>query len=112
MILSDLFRLPVTADGQKVGYVVDARFELDGTGLNGVGDARLVGFIVSRRVRDSFLGYERTSVTSPWLIARFLGWRHRGAFLVAWEDIDVLGRDAVVLRRGYERRDVGLGDQH
>jgi hypothetical protein len=108
MILSDLFRLPVMVEGQRVGYLVDARFELRDARRKGVGDARLVGFIVSKSVHDSFLGYERTSVTSPWLIAHFLAWRHRGAFLVNWEDVEMLKHDAVLLRPGYKRREVGL----
>ena len=45
---------------------------------------------------------------APWPIAPFLRWRHRGAFLVRWEDIAMLGTDAVHLREGYRPVDPDL----
>ncbi|HEY0260644.1 MAG TPA: PRC-barrel domain containing protein [Lacisediminihabitans sp.] len=104
MILSDLLSVPVRdVQGHRIGEVIDARFAIPADIADRPADARLVGFIVGRHTRSSFGGYERTKVNSPWLIARFLAWRHRGSFLVLWEDVERLSPEAVRLRRGYHR---------
>ncbi|MFF1572446.1 PRC-barrel domain-containing protein [Leifsonia sp. NPDC058292] len=109
MILSDLMQTPVyDPDGTQVGRVIDARFVIDGAPRQLLADARLDGFIVSAHSGSSFLGYERNDETSPWLIARFLRWRHRGAFLVRWDDIERLSPSAIRLRAGYRRYDPAL----
>lgn len=109
MILSDLMQTPVfDAAGQRLGRVIDARFVVDGTPRQLLSDARLDGFIVSAHSGSSFLGYERTDERSPWLIAHFLAWRHRGAFLVRWEDVERLSPTAIRLRPGYRRYAAGL----
>jgi hypothetical protein len=69
-----------------VGFVTDARFRLD-TSSTGR-PARLYGIVVSPHARSSSLGYERSDVRSPWPIAALVRWRHRGSFLVRWEDIE------------------------
>lgn len=110
MILSDLMQNDVIdAQGRTLGRIVDARFVIDGAPSQLLADARLVGFIVSAHSGTSFLGYERTDMRAPWPIAPFLRWRHRGAFLVCWEDIAMLGKNAVHLREGYRRVDPDLG---
>ena len=109
MILSDLMQNAVVdADGRTVGRVVDARFVIDGAPSQLLADARLIGFIVSAHSGTSFLGYERTDMRSPWPIASLLRWRHRGAFLVRWEDVAMLGTDVIHLRAGYRRFDPDL----
>jgi hypothetical protein len=109
MILSDLMHTPVLdSNGTELGLIIDARFVVDGTPHQLLSDARLVGFIVSAHAGSSFLGYERTDEQAPWLVARFLRWRHRGAFLVRWEDIALLSADAVRLRPGFARVDPRL----
>ena len=110
MLLSDLLDAPVRdSDGRALGFVVDVRLALDGP-LDGVLAApRLHGLLVSPRTGTSFLGYERTDENSPALLARWLRHRHRGTFLVPWED--VLPPDethtppapTVTLRRDYRR---------
>ncbi|WP_264794843.1 hypothetical protein [Arthrobacter mangrovi] len=50
------------------------------------------------------MGNERSRVTAPWPLAQLLRWRHRGAFLVAWEDVERIDRRRVVLRPGFRRR--------
>lgn len=102
MILSDLLDLPVSGpDGQRVGVVCDARFLQEaGEGIPGI---RLYGLVVSPRSRLSTLGYERRDVHAPALIAAFVRWRHRGTFLVRWEDVAEVGSDGVRLRAGYRR---------
>ena len=64
---------------------------------------RLHGLLVSPRTGTSFLGYERTGVRSPALLARWLRWRHRGTFLVHWSDVEAVAPGAVRLREGYRR---------
>lgn len=104
MILSDLIHNTVLdPDGQKLGRVIDARFVIDGKPGPLLADARLAGLIVSPRSGSSFLGYERRDITSPWPIAQLLRSRHRGSFLVTWDDIARLDDDTVHLRPGYHR---------
>jgi|tagenome__1003787_1003787.scaffolds.fasta_scaffold19335587_2 sporulation protein YlmC with PRC-barrel domain len=94
MILTELLKLPVLdATGERVGVVADLRFELDPQ----TGEARLLGVLVGRRAHSVFLGYERNALTAPALIARFLRWRERGAFLVLLRDVRTIDENAVRL---------------
>ena len=107
MILSDLLGNTVyDASGAKVGRVIDARFELSGRSTPA--KARLVGLIVSPRSASSFLGYERASASRPVVIDRFMRWRHRGSFFVAWDDLAKVTQTDVVLRARYDRQDPAL----
>jgi hypothetical protein len=104
MRLTDLFDRGVRdAEGRLLGRVVDARFVLDGppsgNGSGALADARLHGLLVSPKRSGSFLGYERTGETRPWLIAHFLAWRERRAVLVLWRDVASVG-DELQLRPG------------
>lgn len=104
MILSELIDRPVHGGGAPVGSVIDARFLLDETSTDQpTPPARLYGLVVSPHKRSSFLGYERSSVRSPWPLASLLRRRQRGAFLVLWDDIAELATDRVVLRPGFRR---------
>lgn len=103
MILTDVLTNPVLGpDGTRVGFVTDARFVLQ-RDADGSSEATLYGFVVSPRTRTSYLGYERTGIDSPALIARFLAWRHRGSFLVLWPDIARVIEGRIELRSGYRR---------
>jgi hypothetical protein len=104
MILSDLLDAPVrAASGDLLGYVVDVRLVLDGPLDGGIlVTPRVHGLLVSPRTGTSFLGYERTDVRSPALLARWLRWRHRGTFLVHWADVAAVGGD-VTLAEDYRR---------
>ncbi|MEV7972631.1 PRC-barrel domain containing protein [Cellulomonas sp. NPDC089187] len=108
MLLSDLLDLPVTLDGERVGYVVDVRLVLDGPVSGTLASPRVHGLLVSPRTGTSFLGYERTDVTAPWPIARWMRWRHRGTFLAHWGDVDQVGAEGVALRSGAPRYDAAL----
>jgi sporulation protein YlmC with PRC-barrel domain len=111
MILGDLLGTPVRdASGTRLGRVADARFIVEEPGDPAVGGAHLMGLVVSPRSASSFLGYERYGLTQPWPLAGLLRWRHRGTFLVLWEDIDHLGPDTVRLRPGYTPYDPALDD--
>jgi hypothetical protein len=99
MILTDLLDQPVhSADGETLGVVVDVRFALDGTPHQLLNSPRLRGLIVSPRSRGSFMGYERTGVNAPALLARWFHWRERGTFLVLWADLAAIRDDGVELR--------------
>ena len=104
MILGDLLDAPVTGpDGDGLGYVIDVRFVLDGP-LDGLLAApRLHGLLISPRTGTSFLGYERTGVRSPALLARYYAWRHRGTFLVRWADVASVAPGKVRLIEKYRR---------
>ncbi|TDE91545.1 PRC-barrel domain containing protein [Occultella glacieicola] len=109
MLLSDLLDLSVRDhDGTHVGYVIDARFVLDGAPGPTLAGARLHGLLVSPRTHTSMLGYERTGVRAPAPIGAFLGWLHRGTFLVRWPDVARVDDQHLVLRDGYVRVDPGL----
>jgi sporulation protein YlmC with PRC-barrel domain len=111
MILGDLLGTPVhDSNGTPLGRVADARFIVEEPGNPSVGGARLLGLVVSPRSASSFLGYERYGLTQPWPLAGLLRWRHRGTFLVLWDDIDRLGPDAVRLREAYTSYDPALID--
>lgn len=104
MILGDLLGTPVhDADGGRLGRVGDARFVLDGAPRQLMAQPRLLGLVVSPHSAASFLGYERNGVTQPRQLVRLLRWRHRGSFLVLWEDIAMVGEHSVRLRPGYTR---------
>jgi sporulation protein YlmC with PRC-barrel domain len=97
-----LRRRVVDHDGVRVGRVIDLRFVLDGPPDGVLAAARLHGLVVGRH-GGSFLGYERTDVRAPWLVADLLRWRNRGAFLVHWADLDLVGDDTVRLHAGATR---------
>lgn len=109
MILGDLLGLPVRdARGERLGFVIDVRFVIDGVPQVPLADARLAGFVVSPRTKSSYWGYERTEETRPALIARWLAWRHRGTFLVPWSSVARLEQDAVHLLPDHEELDPAL----
>lgn len=108
MLLSDLVDLPVTDGAERVGYVVDVRLVLDGPLDGTLAAPRLHGLLVSPRTGTSFLGYERSDVTAPWPIARWLRWLHRGTFLVHWADVEGTDGQGVRLRPGARRYDATL----
>lgn len=74
-----------------------------------VGDARVVGILVSPRRAGSFHGYERTDVRSPWPIPQLVRRRHRGTYLVRWADVADVGVTGVRLAAGYAEHDPALG---
>ncbi|WP_374945787.1 PRC-barrel domain-containing protein [Agreia sp.] len=106
MILSDLMGSTVdSADGQRLGTLIDVRFVVDGTPRQLLADARLEGIVVSPNSRASYLGYDRKDMNSPALIARFLRWRHRGTLFVLWADIEQIDVPRVRLRAQFTRYD-------
>ncbi len=108
MILGDVLDNPVVdAEGRFVGYAIDARFAVEGPAERPVARLRLVALVVSPRTRTSFLGFERSAVRSPWPIARWYRWRHRGSFAVPWADVAVATATGVTLRPGFRRHPPG-----
>ncbi len=108
MLLNDILKKPVRYGDQKLGHAIDCRFILDGKPSTLLAQARLVGIIVGPRTSEAFLGYERTSVRSPALLAHYFRWRQRGAFMVAWEDIECVTDTAIVVRASFTRWSPGL----
>ena len=110
MILSDLLGKDVIDDdGSQAGHLVDVRFAVDNP--EAVGSATLVGFVVSPYSRTSYLGFERSGVSQPWLLSTLLGWRHRDSFLVLWRDVRMITESSVHLREGFEKYDPRLPDR-
>lgn len=111
MQLSNLLGLRVIDAGHHpVGTVVDVRLGFAGDRADHPPMPRVTGLVISPRTRSSYLGYERTSLNSPVLIAAIARWRHRGTFLAAWEDVLRVGSDQVTLRPGYHRHSAVLRD--
>jgi sporulation protein YlmC with PRC-barrel domain len=109
MNLSDVLGSDVVdGGGQRLGEVSDVRFALDAGAGQLLSPARLVGIVVSPRTASSFLGYERQEISQPWPVAQLLRWRHKGSFLVLWEDIAVMGPERVGLRPGFTAYDARL----
>jgi sporulation protein YlmC with PRC-barrel domain len=107
MILSDILGNRVLdSDGNELGRVADARFKLDGRSTPA--RARLIGLIVSPRSASSFMGYERTGMGRPVIIAGILRWAHRGSFIVDWSEVRRCDNGLIHLRRGFQKRDVVL----
>lgn len=104
MFLGDLIGAPVLESGRRVGYLIDLRlFIPDHTPGQQVGTPVVHGIVVCPRRAASFVGYERTGVTEPRLLAAFFSWRTRGSFLVLWPDLAAWGTDGVELRPGATR---------
>jgi hypothetical protein len=87
----------------RVGTVIDVRLTIGGNLVENPFTPRVFGLVVSPRTQSSYLGYERTTATTPALLARLLRWRHRGTFLAAWEDVRRIDTDRVTLRAGYTK---------
>src|SRR4029453_2026318 len=96
------------SNGRKLGRIADVRFILDGAPNQLLADARLFGVVVSPHSAASFLGYERYRLDQPWPLANILRWRHRGSFLVLWEDLARVGPKLVELRPEYSAYDPGI----
>lgn len=108
MQLSNLLGIRVLDAGHHpVGTVVDVRLELT-DGRDHPSTPVVVGLVVSPRTRSAYLGYERTGINAPALIAAIARWRHRGTFLAAWDDVARVGSDHITLRVGYSRRSPAL----
>ncbi|MGV0816039.1 hypothetical protein ABQF34_29155 [Mycolicibacterium boenickei] len=109
MQLSSLLGLRVLDAGHHpVGTVIDVRLRMAGDRNDHPRAPELVGLVVSPRTRSSYLGYERTGIDAPALIAGIARWRHRATFLVAWDDVARIGSDHVTLRAGYSRETAAL----
>ena len=125
MILGDLLGARVLDSGTTLGHVIDVRLAVqiaadpgdrvpdaplaDRVGRrDAVGRAEVVGLLVSPRSGSSFLGFERTGVRSPALIAALVRRRHRGTFLVPWQQVEAIGAGTVTLTAGFDRLDPRL----
>ncbi|PYY55900.1 MULTISPECIES: PRC-barrel domain-containing protein [unclassified Curtobacterium] len=99
MLLSDLLNRTVTdADGARLGRVLDVRFVLDGPVDGQLAAPQFHGILVSPRRASAFLGYERSDMRAPWLVAHYLHWRNRDTFLVLRNDIARVNTDGVTLQ--------------
>lgn len=109
MQLSDLLGLAVLDAGHhRVGTVIDVRLTVAGSVTDDPPAPRLEGLVVSPHTRSSYLGYERTGINAPAMIAAIARRRHRGTFVVRWGDIARVGGDHVTLRSGFERHPAAL----
>ena len=111
MFLGDLLARPVLQAGRRVGYVADVRLVVPRhTPGQRVGTPRVYGVIVCPRWTGSFMGFERTGVREPRLLARFFEWRARGSFLVLWDDLAAVADTGVELRPQARRWSPALAD--
>jgi hypothetical protein len=112
MRLSDLLGLGVLdPGGRRLGTVIDVRLAVGGALNSRPGPPAVFGLIVSPRTGSSYLGYERSQVRRPAMVAALLRWRHRGAHLVLWSDLHAVSTDHITVRDGYQRYSPELRSQ-
>ncbi|BBZ05442.1 hypothetical protein MCHIJ_48790 [Mycolicibacterium chitae] len=111
MQLSSLLGMPVVDAGHhRLGTVTDVRLSVPGDRDDRPGTPRVAALVMSPRTRSSYLGYERTSINAPLVIAALAKWLHRGTFTAAWEDVARVGSERITLRPGYSRGPAALKD--
>jgi hypothetical protein len=104
MQLSDLLGvIVVDTAGRRLGTVTDVRLAVPGALDSRGGRPSVFGLVVSPRTGSSYLGYERSQVRRPAVLAALLRWRHRGTFLTLWSDLHALDTDHITVRDGYQR---------
>ncbi|BBX94006.1 hypothetical protein H5U98_22120 [Mycolicibacterium boenickei] len=109
MQLSNLLGIRVLDAGHHpVGTVVDVRLEYATARGAHPSTPVVVGLVISPRTRSAYLGYERTGINAPALIATIARWRHRETFLAEWGDVARVGSDHITLRAGYRRSSPAL----
>jgi hypothetical protein len=110
MQLSEILGLPVRdAGSEPVGTVVDVRLTTSMRDEEPT-TPTVLGLVISPRTQSSYLGYERSDVNRPRLLAAMLRWRHRGAFVASWADVARVDPQLVTLRAGYTRYSPVLRD--
>jgi hypothetical protein len=108
MRIGDLLaRDVVDAHGQRIGVCTDVRLWRDRPADDAPAPRlRLAGLIVSPHHTGSLLGYERGTTHRPQPLALAVRRLHRGAFLVAWDDVSAAPDDRespLALRPGATR---------
>ncbi|MGW0163494.1 PRC-barrel domain-containing protein [Mycobacterium sp. NPDC003323] len=108
MQLSDLLGVRVRDQtGRRLGTVTDVRLVVP----DGAGEPAVFGLVISPRTASSYLGYERSQVRRPALLAAVSRWRHRGTFLALWADLQTVRADGITIREGYRRYSPALRTQ-
>jgi sporulation protein YlmC with PRC-barrel domain len=88
MRLSDLLGCTVhDPDGTCLGTVTDVRLAQIGPIEGPSAELVIESLLVSPRATGSLFGYERRAEQGPWLVRAVVRWIHRGAFLIAWNDV-------------------------
>lgn len=88
----------VDGSGRPVGKVQDVRLVQDGPLVGGFGAAfRVEGLIVGPALAGTRLGYGRTGMTGPWLLAAPLRRIHRRVRFVPWARVQNVGDDVIVI---------------
>ncbi len=84
MRMSDLLDHPVRdVSGTVVGHVADVRLVQDGPPIGYGAAFRVHGLIVTHGV-GSYLGYDRATVSKPWVVNWLMNLLHRGAKYADW----------------------------
>jgi hypothetical protein len=89
--------------GKRLGTIVDVRLCIAGDLDDLPALPVIFGVVVSPHTASSYLGYERSEIRHPRLLAAALRWRHRDTFLALWPDIAELDAEEVILDNGYTR---------
>ena len=91
-------------DGRRVGGIVDVRLEISGAPAQLLSATVVTGLLVEPPNSRSRRGATSAAAENgPVVIARLQRWLHRGMFLVAWDDVELVDEGRVVFREGYER---------
>lgn len=104
MLLSELLGQSVNdATGRRLGTVVDIRLSLIGDLDHAPAEPCLYGILVSPHTNSSYLGYERSEIRYPKVLASLLRWRHRETFLALWDDVSPSDGPELALRKGFTK---------
>jgi hypothetical protein len=85
------------AGGRRTGVVTDVRLAQIGPPRDAAASTAsfvVEALLVSPRTTGSLFGYERRRAHGPWLVRAVVLRLHRGAHLVAWQDVVRWDRDA------------------
>jgi hypothetical protein len=107
MLLSDLLHSTVVdAGGRELGPVDDVHVVQDGPVVEGFGATlRVVGLVVGHGALGVRLGFHRTSMKGPWLLAALFRRLERRALYVPWGDVE--DHDGGVVHLAKAREELG-----
>lgn len=117
--LSALLSMSVlSADGEVLGHIQDIQLARSASSAEPWGPTAASTLIADGRHAGSLLGYDRRGEQGPAVLRVAMGWLHRRARILRWEDVDLVrtddgaalrvraGREGTPLRRGRARKGV------
>jgi hypothetical protein len=96
--LTDLLGMQVRfADGRDGDRVIDVRLAPSARVPGPLAELVVDGIIVGKMRPGTLFGYDRHPGQGPWIIRRVVGLLHRHTGYLAWEDVDRVDWEALVV---------------